>query len=380
MPYTNPMIETGVDKLVKLVKQSGKISVAEAAKILGLSTTIITEWADFLEEEGIISIEYNLTQPFLVERKLTKKEVEVKSKEFHTQKDIFVRKAEISLGFLQRQAQDIKNLKGEFDKLRQKSGFELDAVKGDLQQLENYERMREGLVSKILEQKTESERKLSELTQKIAMEEKKLRDALSGIREEQGMLSHERVEAKSLEKYEILLGKKLSRMKSLVARLESRLVQDNEAVQYSGQKVRALRQILANTQKSIRAEKALIEPLLAQSRWHEKKIVQLQKSIVDKIRKKAKQSPNAKNLAAKIDQLLKKKFAALQLVDKVNIDRGALEKELSELIKKAKAFQLTSNASDTSKKIVELESKFRNVEQKRKEFDEEYERLKSILK
>ena len=70
MPYINPMIETGVDKLVKLVKQSGKISVAEAAKILGLSNTIITEWADFLEEEGIISIEYNLTQPFLVERKL----------------------------------------------------------------------------------------------------------------------------------------------------------------------------------------------------------------------------------------------------------------------------------------------------------------------
>ena len=71
MAIESSVIETGVDKLVNIVKERGRIALTDAAKELGVSTTVIQEWVDFLEDEGIISVEYKFTKPFLVERKLT---------------------------------------------------------------------------------------------------------------------------------------------------------------------------------------------------------------------------------------------------------------------------------------------------------------------
>ena len=113
MVGTSSIIETGVDRLVRLVKERGKIAMQDAAKQLGLSKTVIEEWADFLEEEGIISLEHSLTKSYLIERKLTKKEVEVKAKEFSGKKDVFVRKAEVTTSFLEKEADKFKDVKND---------------------------------------------------------------------------------------------------------------------------------------------------------------------------------------------------------------------------------------------------------------------------
>src|SRR3989338_5380932 len=136
MDIESSVIETGVDKLVKIVKERGKIALADAAKELGVSTTVIQEWVDFLEEEGIISVEYKLTKPYLVERKLTKKEVEEKAKEFTNKKDVFVRKAEVNLSFLEKQAAELKKAKDEFDRLKNELGLDVGSLKDELKELE----------------------------------------------------------------------------------------------------------------------------------------------------------------------------------------------------------------------------------------------------
>ena len=41
------IIQTGVDRLVQLVKQSKRISVPDAAKTLNVSKVVVEEWADF---------------------------------------------------------------------------------------------------------------------------------------------------------------------------------------------------------------------------------------------------------------------------------------------------------------------------------------------
>ena len=48
MGLTSSIIETGVDKLVNLVNRKGKIASEDAAKELGVSTTVVMEWVDFL--------------------------------------------------------------------------------------------------------------------------------------------------------------------------------------------------------------------------------------------------------------------------------------------------------------------------------------------
>ena len=153
---SSSLIETGVDKLVNLVKGRGKIALSDAAKELGVSTAVIQEWVDFLEEEGIISVEYSLTKPFLVDRRMTKKEVEEKSKEFTTKKDVFVRKAEVNLSFLEKQADYLKEVKTEFDKLKGELGFKLDSVRDELKELEKFQQMKLQLQKELEDQKNES--------------------------------------------------------------------------------------------------------------------------------------------------------------------------------------------------------------------------------
>ena len=147
------VIETGVDKLVELVKKHGRISFQDAAKELGVSKDVISEWADFLSEESILSTEYKLTQQFLVDKKISKAEMEKKAREFSDKKDIFVRKAEGTVSVLQREAENLSKLKGEFDKMKEEMGIELDSVKKELSELAKYEQMKEELSKKIFDEK-----------------------------------------------------------------------------------------------------------------------------------------------------------------------------------------------------------------------------------
>ena len=60
-------LKTGVDSLVDLIKQKHNISIEEASKTLGIPSAVINDWAEYLEEERVISIEYKGTTPFLTE-------------------------------------------------------------------------------------------------------------------------------------------------------------------------------------------------------------------------------------------------------------------------------------------------------------------------
>jgi len=59
------VVRTRADELVKLVKQKGELSFEDAAKALNVSSSTIESWANFLEEEKIVSIKYNFTTPFI---------------------------------------------------------------------------------------------------------------------------------------------------------------------------------------------------------------------------------------------------------------------------------------------------------------------------
>src|SRR3989338_5814133 len=179
MGLTDSIIETGVDKLVKLVNGKGRISSFDAAKELGVSNTVVMEWEDFLEEEDIISIEYKFTKPFLVQRKLGKKEIQEKAKEFSGKKDVFVRKAEVSLSFLENEAAKLNSIKEEFDNIKKELGFDLGNVRNELEELEKYERLKIELDKQIENQKKVSMDKVESMVKQVLREKRKYDEILS---------------------------------------------------------------------------------------------------------------------------------------------------------------------------------------------------------
>ncbi len=77
------LITTGVDALVRLVKEKERIELTEAAAVLNIPESTIEEWGGVLEEEGIIRIEYRLTKIFLVWVAPTEQELVAEKQEFY---------------------------------------------------------------------------------------------------------------------------------------------------------------------------------------------------------------------------------------------------------------------------------------------------------
>lgn len=129
------LIETAADRLLELVRQKKSIAIKEAAKELGVSSAIIQEWAEFLEDEGIVTIKYKVTTPYISEKKLSKKEIDSKVKSFMENKDVLLRKAESTLDFLNHQGEEIGNVRKEFDHIKKEVDTDITSVKKKLTQL-----------------------------------------------------------------------------------------------------------------------------------------------------------------------------------------------------------------------------------------------------
>jgi len=380
MPLTTSIIETGVDKLVNLVNIKEKISSADAAKELGVSTIVVMEWADFLEEEGIIKVEYKFTKPFLIARKLTKKDVQEKAKEFSGKRDVFVRKAEVSLSFLEKESEKLKGLKEEFDRIKKELGIDLNSVKNELEELKNYEQLKLSLDRKVEEQKVLSMKKLQEITQQIIREKKKYQDMLSQIREEEKILEHEKVEAVSLEESEKIVRQKLDEVKSLMQKIEAKMKTEEEGIKNIRRHIQVMEVLSKAAEAKIEKERGLIEPLVNQSQIQVEKIKELQGAVISKIEAKEKKLRKAKQASQKMKDFFKKKMGVLDLIEKVNKDRNDLERELIDLIKKAKSFQLSSKSRDVGTEIIGLEKKFKDVDDKKKAFEQELKKLGVFFK
>jgi chromosome segregation ATPase len=78
MALDDLLISTGVDNLIRLVKESGRVEIGLAARELRLPARTVEDWAHVLEEEGIITVEYKLTKAYLVWRMPEAREVEQK--------------------------------------------------------------------------------------------------------------------------------------------------------------------------------------------------------------------------------------------------------------------------------------------------------------
>jgi len=62
----NGNIETGVDRLLSLVKSRKEISLSDAAKTLNVSRDVVEHWSDVMCEQGLLKIRLSLRERYLV--------------------------------------------------------------------------------------------------------------------------------------------------------------------------------------------------------------------------------------------------------------------------------------------------------------------------
>ncbi len=119
MEFDELLITTGVDALVRLVKEKNRIELDEASSILNIPPDSLEDWARVLEEEGIIKIEYRLTKIYLLWVKPTADEIASETKSFYEEKEDIQAKVEEFKGNLAKDKDEIDGLKSDFEKFYQ---------------------------------------------------------------------------------------------------------------------------------------------------------------------------------------------------------------------------------------------------------------------
>jgi hypothetical protein len=378
-------IETGVDKLVGLIESQKRISLDDAAKKLGVSTVLVQEWADFLEEDGLISIEYSLSKVWLVERKLSKTEVEKKTKEYANKKESFIRKVETTLKSLDRDTIGFEKMKAEFQDLKGQIGGEIDSVKKDFQELARYETLKNNIDKDIDRQKTEYQRLMQQSHQEIKTEERRYHEMMAQIAHERLKVNKDRQVVKTMEEQEILLLQRIDGMNGMIESIRKAIKKEQKDIVISEENLKKLERFVEQVENRLKEKKhATILPLIQLSESHGSKITNLQDQIIDKLKDRKKELESYKGQKKAVYKDLQKFFEKKTKAEKMLLDidtkKKSLAQEYEEIIKKAQAFNAISKDATVKKHVTELEGAYKKVEQHKSGLQEEIRKLTSLIK
>ncbi len=378
------LIETGVDKLVNIIRKNKKISIGEASKALNIPENVIEEWADFLEEEGIINIEYKLTTPYLVEREVNQAEIEKKSKEFMEKKDGFVRNAEVALSKLKLDSEMMINMKNEFMNLKEGLAEEVKSMKGDLNELERYEEIKGNIDKQVGDAKTDYEKKIESLNNSIQKEKKRYGDIVKEFDKEKKEIEKKKVRLDELKYMENKMERKFEEFREMAEKIGSSIREDEEGIENAENHLQRLENTAETIKEEITKKIGFADKIMEENENTKKKILEIQKGIIKKAKKfqasAKEETEKGKNSSNKFKDFFRKKIKAEEIIKNLEVDGKLLERELVYLIKKAKAFELSPNKSKLGKHIKEIKLRFKNVEKKKSEYVSQTKKLINFFK
>ena len=381
-------IQTGVDKLVALVRQTNKISFKDAAKKLGVSPSTISEWANLLEEEGIIDINYKFTSPFLINKQLTKEEKKEKIQEFEEEKQIFDKRVDSATGYLNGLDEEIGKINSLFKDLEKHLSPRLKHIEGEIGELKKIEKEKEGLNESIVESKQNTLKKIQEINSHI-LKEKQLYNKLcseadKNVKKDKHTLKQQEDAAAKIKLQEDFFEKKLAQVRQLSETIQKQIEQSKENFGCSDKELCILKKKRGQLLKELEEEENNMKELIISNEKAEENLSKLQKDVFKKLEAKEKEieeeESNIKNLPSKFKEFLERKSEIVKIVNRLNQQELALKEELREIIQKAKILRLSLNSEEYKKQIAKLNERIDKFGKKKSFLDEEIKKLVKLLK
>ncbi|MBN2142198.1 hypothetical protein JW711_02610 [Candidatus Woesearchaeota archaeon] len=378
-------IETGVDKLVELVNRKKKIALRDAAKELGISNEVVQEWADFLEDEGLISVEDRLSKTYLCERKLSKGEVEKKTKEYSSKKDAFVRKVETAITSLEKESDGLGRIKQEFEKLKDAIGGDIDMVKEELAELRHYEDLKKNIDKEVLQQRLDYQAMIDKVRRKITEEKKLYESFLDTVGNEKGRIEEVNVELNFLQKKQETLQKRFEALQAIMKSVQEDLDQQrftlNQSLETIQTKIADSEKLKEQMKSKIELE---VEPIMKKVKDNEERILAVQSSILQKIVAKHKEIDKYKlkstEAAEKLKSFFERRANIEGLLTTIEKDKASIETELKGLIETAKKFNLSIKSSDVKKHIKTLNEKLKKIDREKQGLRAKLSKLTELVR
>ena len=163
MEFDELLVTTGVDALVRLVREKQKIELELASKILKIDMDQIEEWARVLDEEGIIRIDYYLTKVYLSWVSVTQEEAKKEETTIYRTKDEISSKASQLKSKIEPEVQSIKEMEESFDEFYKKIHPRMEKIESALEKIPDINDIINQVYGKHKEKAEDISRKLSEI-------------------------------------------------------------------------------------------------------------------------------------------------------------------------------------------------------------------------
>jgi predicted ArsR family transcriptional regulator len=376
-------LETGVDRLLRLVAEKKRIELGAAAAELGVSPDVVRDWVNFLEQDGLVGVSYSLSKTYLSEKHLTKEEVAHKTKEYEGRKEAFIRKVNVMLSQIDDETQMFEKLKEHSENLQHTLG-DLSAIEYDVELLNHFEDLKKCIDDDIARQKLEYKNAIDEIHAKLDAEENRYTKILDDIENENKAIKLDRSRVDEMRQEEDLIMKRIDALQETLKTIKASAQTETTGMTEHEQRLQHMRELAENLHTELAEQrKKSIDPLILISQDQEKRILRLQDDIIAKVKARYEKVEAIKGQTDEATKELAVFFQRRSHIHKsiadIEKEELSLRQELVDFILKAKAFDLAVQDSDMNSHIQELSQKFVEFATRKKEFNTRVEELKGLL-
>lgn len=148
--YKQLLITTSVDKLVEAVRKRGKLTIKQAASLMGVEEDLVSGWVDILEDNNILKLVFPpIGEPVIVLARPTEKQViakKVKIEKGVKKIEERGKKFEKKVGEVEIKAKESEE---EFERLKGELEKDLKHIEKDLKHIEKMKIIKKGRIKKI---------------------------------------------------------------------------------------------------------------------------------------------------------------------------------------------------------------------------------------
>jgi chromosome segregation ATPase len=381
------VIETGVDKLVRLVSEAKKISVKEAAKELGVSVSSIEEWADFLEEEGIINIQSQFTTVYLVEKKMGKRELIEKVKAVKGEKEDFVRRVDSSINALQRDHEEIKLIDSEFRKIRDLLENNFEKLNKKLNALEDFKKSHHEIERKKREIEEEYEGKILKLESNLKNEQKDYEKVMAAVETELETIKKEREKIDSLKDSEKKMGAKVAEINRMIEQIKKEIEHENDQLDLDDERLDKSEESAKRIKAELDASHKEISHVTDKIKASRKEFEKMEKELVRDLEslgkgqlEKISSYKESKQVVDKFKQFFRQTDEVEALIHKAEKEESDIRDHFEKLAKKVQAFRVITTVPEVKKEMVSLHKELVEIEERKALLATQLKKLRNAMR
>ncbi len=378
-------IQTGVDRLVELVSEKKKVSVDDAAKKLGVGKDVVQEWAEFLEEEGLVTLEYSFSKTFIVEKKISRDDVLGSAKEVSSEKEALARKIDVAISSLQDETAGFEDIRKQFTNIQSHIKEEINVVKSQLTQLERYDSLRKNLDKDVEKQRETYNSFAKEAQDKLKLESQKYDELKSMIERERKNLEQYSQKLEDLRKlrgdYDRTINslkESLKNMDGVMSDYKNRFENSSKVIENYKKELNSLSEDLSDKKNSLLTKK------LMDLRASEDKLFKNQLEMEEEIKSKVGAIKSYAGIGDKVHKsvggFFSKNIETEKMILEIEKDKTDLSKDLEVLKRKVLAFTLMTGHASIKSELKDLEHSLASYEHKKLSIKYKIEKLLGIIK